>query len=111
VEETFKDIALSVAIAAEGAAVLLVAFGICQTAVSLLRHAKEWRGTTGRRKKIWLDLAVCLVLALGFELASDIVRSAISPSWTEIGHLASIGVVRTLLSVFLDKDLEKYGEA
>jgi uncharacterized membrane protein len=111
VEENFKDIALYVAFAAEGGATLIVAFGICQAAFSLLRYAKEWRGTPGGRKRIWLDLAVWLVLALEFELASDIVRSAISPSWTDIGHLASIGVVRTLLSVFLDKDMEKYGES
>ena len=109
-EELLKEVALSVGLAAEAGAVLIVAFGVAQALVSLLKYAID-RGATIRRKQIWLALAVWLLLALEFELASDIVRSVISPSWTDIGQLAAIGVIRTLLSYFLDKDLEKFGEA
>ena len=35
-------------------------------------------------------------------------RTAIAPSWTGIGQLAAIGVIRTFLNYFIEKDLEKY---
>jgi len=51
-----------------------------------------------------------LLLALEFTLAADIVRSAIAPSWEEIGQLAAIAVIRTFLSFFLERDIEKLGK-
>jgi sulfatase modifying factor 1 len=44
--------------------------------------------------------------ALEFELAADIVRSVIAPTWQEIGELGAIAVIRTFLNYFLEKDLE-----
>ena len=48
-------------------------------------------------------LGVWLLLGLEFELAADIVRSVISPTWVEIGQLAAIAVIRTFLNYFLEK--------
>lgn len=53
---------------------------------------------------------VWLLLGLEFELAADIVRTAISPSWTDIGQLGAIAVIRTFLNYFLEKDVEQYAE-
>jgi uncharacterized membrane protein len=50
------------------------------------------------------------LLGLEFELAADIVRTAIAPSWTEIGQLGAIAVIRTFLNYFLERDVERYGE-
>jgi uncharacterized membrane protein len=50
---------------------------------------------------------VWLLLGLEFELAADIVRSAIAPTWTDIGQLASIAAIRTFLNYFLESDIEK----
>jgi uncharacterized membrane protein len=47
-------------------------------------------------------------LGLEFELAADIIRTAIAPTWTDIGQLAAIGLIRTFLNYFLEKDLEHY---
>src|SRR5262245_56246185 len=109
-EETFRQVAQAVAGAAEGAAILIVAVGVIQAVFHLCRYALNQQGGTGRRKQIWLGLALWLVLALEFELAADIVRSVLSPSWQDIGQLAAVGAVRTLLNFFLEKDLEKYSE-
>ena len=46
-----------------------------------------------------------LVAGLTFQLASDIVHSAIAPTWNEIGQLGAIAVIRTFLTYFLDRDL------
>ena len=61
----------------------------------------------GRRRAAWLILARWLVLSLEIMLAADIVRSAISPSWDDIGQLAAIAVIRTFLNYFLERDLEE----
>jgi uncharacterized membrane protein len=45
------------------------------------------------------------MLGLEFELAADIIRSAISPSWTDVGQLAIIAAIRTFLNYFLEKDI------
>ena len=44
---------------------------------------------------------------LVIELAADVIRTAIAPTWSDIGQLASIAAIRTFLSYFLDKDIEK----
>jgi len=47
-----------------------------------------------------------LVLALEFELAADILRTAITPTWNEIGQLTAIALIRTFLNYFLSKDVK-----
>jgi uncharacterized membrane protein len=69
---------------------------------------------TRRRRQIWTRFALWLVLALEFTLAADIVRTAIHPSWTSIGQLAGIAIIRTFLNASLARDLresQSWGEA
>ena len=109
-EEAFKQIAVYVALAAEAAAVLIIAIGCLQAMLALVNYLVNPKRIPGRRKAIWMGLAYWLLLGLEFELAADIVRSVISPAWADIGQLAAIAVIRTFLNYFLEKDLEKYGE-
>ncbi|MCM3870404.1 MAG: DUF1622 domain-containing protein [Pyrinomonadaceae bacterium] len=60
---------------------------------------------------VWLGCGAWLLLGLEFELAADIIRTAIAPSWTDIGQLGAIAVIRTFLNYFLERDVEHYGEA
>ena len=41
---------------------------------------------------------------------SDIVETAIAPSWQDIGRLAAIAVIRTFLNFFLERDLAEIRE-
>src|SRR5262245_13079810 len=109
-EEAFKQIALSVALATEAAAVLIIAIGALQAIFGLVKYGISPKRVVGTRKAIWMGLAVWLLLGLEFELAADVVRSVVSPEWADIGQLAAIAVIRTFLNYFLEKDLEKYGE-
>ena len=45
-------------------------------------------------------------MALEFTLAADILRTAIAPSWEDIGKLAAIAMLRTLLNHFLQREIE-----
>lgn len=88
----------------EVAAVFFIAIGGVTTAyqatLSLFR-----RGGLHPRKIIWLHFSSWLLLGLEFELASDIIRSILAPTWLEIGRLAAIAAIRTLLSYFLGRDI------
>jgi uncharacterized membrane protein len=46
-------------------------------------------------------------VALEFELAADILRTAITPSWNDIGQLAAIVVLRTVLNYSLQQEIDK----
>lgn len=52
-----------------------------------------------------LTLARFLVLGLEFQLAADVLRTAISPSFDEIGKLAAIAAIRTVLNYFLNREI------
>lgn len=54
---------------------------------------------------IRLRLARYLVLALEFQLAADILSTAISPTWEQIGQLGAIAVIRTGLNYFLTHEM------
>ena len=60
----------------------------------------------GRAGTVWLRFAGWILLALEFALAADLVRTAIAPSWDDIGKLGAIAGIRTFLGYFLGRDLE-----
>ena len=60
--------------------------------------------------QIRLLLARYLALALEFQLGADILSTAISPSWDQIGKLGAIAVIRTALNYFLSREMEQERE-
>ena len=110
-EESFKYIAGVIALGIEASAALIIAFGALEGLYGAVRSVAQGGTNRGRRKDVWLRFGVWLLLGLEFELAADIIRTAISPTWTDIGQLAAIGAIRTFLNFFLEKDLEKYEPA
>ena len=57
-------------------------------------------------EQVRLNLGRWLALALEFELAADILRTAVAPTWNEIGQLAAIIVLRTALNFFLQREID-----
>ena len=104
-EELLKVIANHVALAVETVAVLIVAFGAAHALIAILSRSyarsapRLAAGTSGSVS------AAGVARGLQFALAADIVRSAISPTWEQIGQLAAIAAIRTFLSYFLERDL------
>src|SRR3972149_926356 len=54
-----------------------------------------------------LDLGRSLTLGLEFLIGADILRTAVAPSWTDIGQLAAIVAIRTTLNFFLVHELRQ----
>jgi uncharacterized membrane protein len=109
-EELFARFARHVALSIEAVAVLVIAFGAAEATVRLVGRLFGRATVVGHRKEVWLRFAMWLILGLEFELAADVVRTVIAPSWAELGQLGTIAVIRTFLNYFLERDLEKYGE-
>jgi len=111
-EELFKTAVERIALGVEAGAALFIGFGAIEAlyhiALRVTRGGPSDRPAAGM-KRIWVRFAVWLLLALEFELAADVLRSAIAPTWDDVGQLAAIAAIRTVLNYFLEKDIEKYG--
>lgn len=91
---------LRLAIEATGA--LIIAVGILRAAWLLVPRLL----VGGERfADIRILLAGYLALGLEFQLASDILSTAIAPSWDQIGKLVVIAVIRTALNYFLQVEM------
>jgi uncharacterized membrane protein len=109
-EEILRELALAVALAVESVAVLIIAFGSADALVGIFRLLGPRGASHGRKKEVWRRFGVWLLLGLEFELAADVVRTVIAPTWMDIGQLGAIAVIRTFLNYFLEKDLERAAE-
>lgn len=58
-------------------------------------------------EEVRLKLGRFLALGLEFQLGSDILGTAVSPTYAEIGKLGAIAAIRTVLNFFLAQELTK----
>ena len=54
-----------------------------------------------------LEIGRHIMLGLEFFVAADIVKTLFAPTWDAIGKLGAIILIRTLLSVFLTRELHQ----
>lgn len=93
------------ALLAEVSAILVICYGTLEALVTAVQVVLRRSDHQGWRHAVWSRLGIWLLLGLQFALAADIIRSAIAPTWTEIGQLAAIAAIRTFLALFLERDL------
>jgi uncharacterized membrane protein len=60
--------------------------------------------------RVRLDLGRFLVLGLEFQLAADILRTAVAPNFTSLAQLAAIAAIRTALNFFLGREIKEERE-
>ena len=82
---------------------LAAAQAVFQSLVIFFRRGPSESATDDVR----LRLGRWLVLALEFQVAADVLRTAVAPTWNEIGQLSAIIILRTALNFFLQKEIEK----
>ena len=102
----FQRFAEFVALGIEAASIIIVAVGAIEAAATFARHALD-RAAKLDRRGIWLRFATWILLSLEFTLGADVIRTAIAPSWDDIGKLGAIAAIRTALSFFLARDMEE----
>lgn len=108
-ESMLKMLAEHTALILEFITVLMVAIGAVLALVGLGRHFIVQKEPMGQAVRgVWLQFAAWILIALEFALGADIVRTAIAPTWDEIGQLGVIAAIRTGLGFFLDRDIEGF---
>ena len=96
---------------AQAVATVVEAAGIAVVALAVLVAAARFVAALVRRTQpfppedLRLGLGRSLALSLEFLLGADILRTAIEPSWEEIGRLAAIAAIRTALNYFLQREI------
>lgn len=106
--ETFAQLTEASILLIDFLALLIVVYGTLEAFWGAARAAFAERRTLYHQ--IWMRYARWLVAALTFQLAADIIESALTPSWEDIGRLAAIAVIRTFLNYFLGRDLAEETE-
>jgi|SRR5262245_3694735 len=110
IEEMFKEFASYVALGVELLAVAVIAVGAIEAIAGVIMQKSNPLRPFAWKKEVFIRFGSWLLLGLEFALAADIVRSAISPTWTQIGQLAAIAGIRTFLNYFLERDVDKFTE-
>jgi uncharacterized membrane protein len=91
----------------EAVAAILIGVAAIEAALRSVALFFERGDTLEDKENVRLRLGRWLAVALEFDLAADILRTAIAPTWNEIGQLAAIAALRTLLNYFLQKEIDK----
>ena len=91
-------------------ALVVLFFGTMQAFINGLRIMLSSSVTNHQKREVWLEYSRWLVYGLTFQLAADIIETAVAPSWNDIGQLGVIAVIRTFLDYFLGRDISETRE-
>jgi uncharacterized membrane protein len=93
----------------EAAGALVIFVGAAWAFVQFVRAGITGSRAQARRSFVAVRLSLGRFLALGleFQLAGDVLRTAIAPSFSEIGQLAAIAAIRTALNYFLAREIRE----
>lgn len=105
-EHAVQQFTLVLATGVEAASGMIVAIAVIEAVVRALtlltahRHLPE-----DEKEALRLRLGRWLAIVLEFLLAADILRTAVAPTWNDIGKLAAIAGIRTALNYFLAREV------
>jgi uncharacterized membrane protein len=108
VELILSETVKVVSIVLEFTAVICIAFGFVKTCGLLLQKTKK--GYSPLYNRLRLSFGGWLAMALEFQLASDIIKTTISPTYEHLVQLGAIAVIRTFLNYFLSRELKELPE-
>ena len=84
---------------------LVIAIGVSRAIVGYVRIC-----CTGGRSMNYTGLRITLgrsmVLALEFQVAADVLKTGLSPTWQDILLLSAIIALRTVLNILMERELQ-----
>jgi len=107
-EKFLEEIVKVVALIMELTAVLCIVAGFIELIFLMLQKKQKFYSPLFTRLRF--KFGGWLVLALEFQLASDIIKTAVAPTYEHLIELAAIAVIRTFLNYFLNKELHELPE-
>ncbi len=103
-ETTLQQVVSLLVIFVEAAGAFVIVVGAVWAFVGFVRVLVA-RGRAEMFIPVRLRLGRFLTLGLEFQLASDVLRTAVSPSFEELGKLAAVATIRTALNYFLSREI------
>ena len=91
----------------ELAAALIIGIAAVEATIKSIRIFFRRNATSAEKNEVRLMLGRWLAVALEFELAADILNTAVTPSWNDIEKLAAIAALRTALNYFLEREIQQ----
>jgi len=104
-EELLRIIFSYLIVVVEACGGLVIAIGVGRAIVGYVRTCcmgRKSRDHTGLR----ITLGRSMVLALEFQVAADILKTGLSPTWQDILLLSAIIALRTVLNILMERELE-----
>ena len=102
-----KDVISYLARGVEFAAALVIAMAAIEATIKSLILFVQRGAPPERKNEVRLTLGRWLAVALEFELAADILNTAVTPTWNDIEKLAAIAALRTALNYFLEREIRE----
>jgi uncharacterized membrane protein len=102
-EDTLRTVVDTFVRLVEAAGALVIVIGAAIAFVQFIRVLP--RRDPDAFVPVRLSLGRFLALGLEFQLASDVLRTAIAPSFAELGKLAAVAAIRTALNFFLAREI------
>ena len=102
-EQTIVAAAQWLKLGVEAVGALIIGYGVILSIYQFALHFRDKEPSNFNRVR--LTLGKYLTLALEFQVGADILSTAIAPSWEQIGKLAAIVAIRTILNYFLTKEV------
>ena len=110
-EVVLRTVVGYLAAATEIAAAVVIGWGVLQAVLAAALGVVRGTGNeVSGTESVRLRLGRVLALGLEFTLASDVLRTAVAPTRSDILTLGAVILLRTLLNLFLEREIRE-GEA
>jgi uncharacterized membrane protein len=89
-------------------AIFVITIGISKALMIYIKDAMLGANAAEAIKESRLELGHSFSLGLGFLIGGSILRTTLAPSWDDIGQLAAVIAIRTILNHLLLRDISKH---
>jgi uncharacterized membrane protein len=104
-DEQAKYVIQTIARGVEFAAAVIIAIAAVEATVKAIAIFLHRNTPASAKNEVRMTLGRWLAVALEFELAADILNTAVTPTWSDIEKLAAIAALRTALNYFLEREI------
>ena len=104
-EEIAKYVTTIISQVVETLAALIIGGAVIKTLYNyftLLRHSSKISN-----EQIRVNFGTSVAISLELLLGADVLVTAVAPGWSDIGKLAAIAGIRTMLNYFLERELKQ----
>jgi uncharacterized membrane protein len=101
-EQLARNVTMYVSHSVEMLAAVIIGLALIKMSITYIKTVHAGIQT---KESLRLQFGSSVAVALELMLGADVLATAVSPGWNDIGKLAAIAVLRTALNYFLEKEL------